>query len=108
MWSGQGALCKGDYVIISIARVVLQGTALSFIFVSDLARTFFAPLMVPLLFLVLITACALAYVPASPTNSSQAAIAGGLNITDISKLRLQWYSNGSVFLLRMSASLSKL
>ena len=28
MWSGQGALCKGDYVVISIARVVLQGTSL--------------------------------------------------------------------------------
>jgi hypothetical protein len=37
-----------------------------------------------------------AYVPASPTNSSQAAIAGGLNVTDISKLNLQWYFNGFV------------
>ncbi|SJK97688.1 uncharacterized protein ARMOST_00941 [Armillaria ostoyae] len=35
------------------------------------------------------------YVPASPTNSTQDAIAGGLNITDVSKLHLQWYSNGS-------------
>jgi len=36
-----------------------------------------------------------AYVPASPTNSTQDAIAGGLNVTDISNLHLQWYSNGS-------------
>ncbi|KAG7449504.1 uncharacterized protein BT62DRAFT_962840 [Guyanagaster necrorhizus] len=35
------------------------------------------------------------YIPASPTNSTQDAIAGGLNITDVSKLHLQWYSNGS-------------
>jgi len=35
----------------------------------------------------------LAYVPAHPTNSSQEAIAGGLNVTDISKLYLRWYSN---------------
>ncbi|PPQ67283.1 hypothetical protein CVT25_005867 [Psilocybe cyanescens] len=37
----------------------------------------------------------LAYIPASPTNSTHDAIAGGLNITDISSLRIQWYSNGS-------------
>jgi hypothetical protein len=36
-----------------------------------------------------------AYVPASPTNSSQEAIAGGLNVTDISNLNLQWYLDGS-------------
>ncbi|KAF8798699.1 hypothetical protein BYT27DRAFT_7202824 [Phlegmacium glaucopus] len=36
-----------------------------------------------------------AYVPALPTNSTQDAIAGGLNVTDISNLNLQWYSNGS-------------
>ena len=36
----------------------------------------------------------LAYVPASPTNSTSDAIAGGLNITDISKIHMQWYSNG--------------
>uniref|UniRef100_A0A8H7Y7Z3 RING-type domain-containing protein n=1 Tax=Psilocybe cubensis TaxID=181762 RepID=A0A8H7Y7Z3_PSICU len=39
----------------------------------------------------------LAYIPASPTNSTHDAIAGGLNITDISSLRIQWYSNGSYF-----------
>lgn len=48
------------------------------------------------LLLLLLAALAAAYIPASPTNSTQDAIAGGLNITDISKLRLQWYSNGSV------------
>ncbi|KAG5648465.1 hypothetical protein DXG03_003076 [Asterophora parasitica] len=37
---------------------------------------------------------AVAYVPAQPTNSSDVAIAGGLNVTDISKLHLRWYSNG--------------
>ncbi|KIL66738.1 hypothetical protein M378DRAFT_347402 [Amanita muscaria Koide BX008] len=36
-----------------------------------------------------------AYIPAQPTNSSGAAVNGGLNITDTSKLHLQWYANGS-------------
>ncbi|KAJ2918584.1 hypothetical protein MD484_g1857, partial [Candolleomyces efflorescens] len=36
-----------------------------------------------------------AYIPALPTNSSQEAIAGGLNVTDISKLDMFWYSQGS-------------
>ncbi|KAG6873435.1 hypothetical protein C0995_015524 [Termitomyces sp. Mi166 len=36
----------------------------------------------------------LAYVPAQPTNSTQEAINGGLNVTDISKLYLRWYPNG--------------
>ncbi|KAG5342675.1 hypothetical protein C0989_010643 [Termitomyces sp. Mn162] len=36
----------------------------------------------------------LAYVPAQPTNSTQEAIDGGLNVTDISKLYLRWYPNG--------------
>ena len=35
-----------------------------------------------------------AYIPALPTNSSQEAIAGGLNVTDISKLDMFWYSQG--------------
>jgi hypothetical protein len=35
-----------------------------------------------------------AYIPALPTNSTQSAIDGGLNVTDVSKIRLQWYSNG--------------
>jgi len=30
------------------------------------------------------------YIPASPTNDTQAAIAGGLNVTDTSKLHLKW------------------
>lgn len=37
---------------------------------------------------------AYAYIPAVPTNSTQDAIAGGLNVTDISQLYMQWYSNG--------------
>ncbi|KDR75876.1 hypothetical protein GALMADRAFT_226525 [Galerina marginata CBS 339.88] len=35
------------------------------------------------------------YIPASPTNSTRDAIAGGLNVTDISNLQMQWFSNGS-------------
>jgi len=99
LWSSQGALCSTCSLAGSLSYICYFGLDQGFLFLYS---------MVPLLFLVCITACALAYVPASPTNSSQAAIAGGLNITDISKLRLQWYSNGSVFLLRISASLSKL
>lgn len=37
-----------------------------------------------------------AYVPAHPVNSSQEAIEGGLNVTDVSKLHLSWFPNGSV------------
>ncbi len=33
------------------------------------------------------------YVPAVPTNSTQDAIAGGLNMTDISQLYTQMYPN---------------
>jgi len=36
------------------------------------------------------------YIPASPTNDTQATIAGGLNVTDTSKLHLKWYPSGSV------------
>lgn len=52
----------------------------------------FMILLLPLL----LAAQAAAYIPASPTNSTQDAIAGGLNMTDISKLRLRWYSDGFV------------
>lgn len=38
-----------------------------------------------------------AYVPASPTNVTEDAIAAGLNVTDVSKLHLQWFPNGRVF-----------
>ncbi len=38
----------------------------------------------------------LSYVPAWPTNSTQDAISYGLNITDVSTLHLQWYTNGYV------------
>ncbi|TFK44720.1 hypothetical protein BDQ12DRAFT_673454 [Crucibulum laeve] len=37
----------------------------------------------------------LAYIPAQATNSTHDAIEGGLNVTDISKLYMMWYSNGS-------------
>jgi hypothetical protein len=39
---------------------------------------------------------ALAYIPAVPTNSTNAAIDAGLNVTDVSKLILQWYPDGCV------------
>jgi hypothetical protein len=39
-----------------------------------------------------------AYIPASPTNNTNAAIQQGLNVSDVSKLQLQWFPNGSVCL----------
>lgn len=36
-----------------------------------------------------------AYIPAVPTNNTQDAIQGGLNVSDISTLNLLWYENGS-------------
>jgi hypothetical protein len=36
-----------------------------------------------------------AYIPASPTNNTDAAIQQGLNMSDASKLQLRWYSDGS-------------
>ena len=33
-----------------------------------------------------------AYIPAIPTNDTSAAIADGLNVTDISRVYLQWYN----------------
>jgi len=38
-----------------------------------------------------------AYIPASPTNVTEDAIAAGLNVTDVSKLYLQWYPRNSYF-----------
>lgn len=35
-----------------------------------------------------------AYIPASPTNDTNRAIANGLNVTDVSRLNLEWYQNG--------------
>ncbi|KAF9531668.1 hypothetical protein CPB83DRAFT_80138 [Crepidotus variabilis] len=35
------------------------------------------------------------YVPAVPTNDTEKAIAGGLNITEVSKLYMLWSTNGS-------------
>lgn len=36
----------------------------------------------------------LGYVPAVPTNNTQEAIAGGVNITEASTLYIQWASKG--------------
>ena len=33
-----------------------------------------------------------AYIPAIPTNDTDLAIADGLNVTDLSRVFLQWYS----------------
>jgi hypothetical protein len=33
-----------------------------------------------------------AYIPAIPTNDTNAAVADGLNLTDISRVYLQWYN----------------
>jgi len=38
-----------------------------------------------------------AYIPASPTNNTNAAIQQGLNVSDVSKLKLQWYPDGSLW-----------
>jgi hypothetical protein len=40
--------------------------------------------------------CALCYIPAVPTNDTQQAITAGLNVTDISKLNLHWFSKGFI------------
>ena len=42
---------------------------------------------------------ALCYIPAVPTNDTQKAITAGLNVTDISKLNLHWFSNGFIVYL---------
>lgn len=61
-----------------------------------------------LLLLIASVTSVFAYVPAQPTNSSQAAAAGGLNITDISKLYLGWYPNGFVCLPSQSFSVMQM
>ena len=53
--------------------------------------------MIPLLHPVLVSLLAIlvsvsAYIPAVPTNDTTLAIQGGLNVTDVSKVYLQWYS----------------
>jgi hypothetical protein len=53
--------------------------------------------MTPLLHYILIGLLSLllsvsAYIPAVPTNDTSLAIQGGLNVTDISRVILQWYS----------------
>jgi hypothetical protein len=53
--------------------------------------------MTPLLHPILIALLALllpvsAYIPAVPTNDTNLAIQGGLNVSDVSRVILQWYS----------------
>jgi len=53
--------------------------------------------MTPLLYYLLIPLLSIllpvsAYIPAVPTNDTSLAIKGGLNITDVSRVILQWYS----------------
>jgi len=52
--------------------------------------TLLHPLLVSLLAILVLVS---AYIPAVPTNDTTLAIQGGLNITDVSKVYLQWYSN---------------
>ncbi|KAJ3516843.1 hypothetical protein NLJ89_g871 [Agrocybe chaxingu] len=51
------------------------------------------PRLFPTVLVLAVSVCA--YIPALPTNSTSDAIAGGLNVTDISKLHMRWFSNGS-------------
>ncbi|CAA7261605.1 unnamed protein product [Cyclocybe aegerita] len=51
------------------------------------------PRLPPTVLVLAVSVCA--YIPALPTNSTSDAIAGGLNVTDISKLHMRWFSNGS-------------
>lgn len=51
---------------------------------------FLRPLLIPLLLIVLLPVSA--YIPASPTNDTNLAIQNGLNVTDTSRVILQWYS----------------
>ena len=46
-------------------------------------------ILIALLFLLLPVS---AYIPAVPTNDTGLAIQGGLNVTDVSRVILQWYS----------------
>ncbi|KAF9012349.1 hypothetical protein BDQ17DRAFT_1537219 [Cyathus striatus] len=68
-------------------------------FIAPLApfRSLFSHPLMSLLFLslLLLISFVYAYIPAQPTNSTTVAIQGGLNITDVSKLHVQWFSNGS-------------
>ncbi|KAH9987010.1 hypothetical protein BJV74DRAFT_843152 [Russula compacta] len=50
---------------------------------------FLRPLLIPLLLVLLPVS---AYIPASPTNDTDLAIQNGLNVTDTSRVILQWYS----------------
>ncbi|KAJ3539195.1 hypothetical protein NMY22_g4840 [Coprinellus aureogranulatus] len=46
------------------------------------------------LLLSLVTQNVQAYIPAVPTNSTETAIEGGLNLTETSKLNMQWFQRG--------------
>jgi hypothetical protein len=51
------------------------------------------PLIYPLIVgLLPILSSVFAYIPAIPTNDTNLAIQDGLNVTDISRVVLQWYS----------------
>ena len=49
----------------------------------------FHPVLIGLFFLLLPVS---AYIPAVPTNDTNLAIQSGLNVTDVSRVILQWYS----------------
>jgi hypothetical protein len=50
------------------------------------------PLLHHLLIALLLLLPVSAYIPAVPTNDTDLAIHDGLNVTDISRVVLQWYS----------------
>ena len=49
-----------------------------------------------LIFFIAFALSAQSYIPAVSTNDTQKALAGGLNVTDVSKLNVHWYSKGLV------------
>lgn len=42
------------------------------------------------------------YIPAVSTNDTQLALAAGLNVTDVSRLNVHWYSKGLVYVFGIS------
>ncbi|KAL1703234.1 hypothetical protein EV121DRAFT_208432 [Schizophyllum commune] len=58
--------------------------------------TCFASALAGVWVLAFLAGLANAYIPALATNDMDKAIAGGLNVTDQSKLHVQWYQNGCV------------
>lgn len=49
-----------------------------------------------LILLIALALSAQSYIPAVSTNDTQLALAAGLNVTDVSKLNVHWYSKGFV------------